>query len=658
MSFSSTNSSRPRAIGISTVKLISHKPIKWVELRLLSNGDSTIHQQEKKPQSTQAKFEVPDNLPLITGSTLRLKYNSGLIAKKTITIEVNELLCILGAGGKQVWKGTFGKREVEVEFNQHLRQANIPAALPEAAPSDSSGDLRPTTDDILNICPKFRILVMGKSGAGKSSLINKAFGVTDAHVSRLTPGRADINRGIPSNDNPRFLLHDSRGFEHGESDTVDTVRTFIKYRNEQEDIKEKLHAIWLCLEIPIAGGRLLETGVENFLELKTAGELGNGIGAPFDPHSPNLTPVAVVPIIVVFTKYDRLVSAEMLAMDKQKLSPTLNDAEEKAKMKMYMECISPFKELVGAAVPYTTVSTSPEYTATLSELVNLTFTQVEEYIADAAIVTGMSQKVNSSVKIRTSIEVGKRKYWKGLASSTSFPGVTLQECLGVIHLDIVKVWDLDDQHNFLLSDQFKALMVDIVEPSEARDPTKILGAGLPMLGAVAGIVSALAGPVAPIVVPILAGFVFAVWVHEVYEKSRVHLRRLMTYILDLTLVMQNLFWIQGILAAKLPQRRDSHSTVRSAPSGRITIPITRRLIKLAIRIYHDSDELDNLHTQIANFSKRVKILNTGGPDVTVEKIIQLINSSTINSEEAFKQLSSIQPLHGSWVHDADEPWDV
>jgi hypothetical protein len=40
-----------------------------------------------------------------------------------------------------------------------------------------------------------------------------------------------------------------------------------------------------------------------------------------------------------------------------------------------------------------------------------------------------------------------------------------------------------------------------------------------MVGTIAGIVSALAGPAAPIVVPIAASAVLAVWVHDVYQIS-------------------------------------------------------------------------------------------------------------------------------------------
>jgi len=45
--------------------------------------------------------------------------------------------------------------------------------------------------------------------------------------------------------------------------------------------------------------------------------------------------------------------------------------------------------------------------------------------------------------------------------------------------------------------------------------------GLSMVAAIAGILSALAGPAAPIVVPIAAGFVLTKWVYEVYQSSYV-----------------------------------------------------------------------------------------------------------------------------------------
>ncbi|KIM72010.1 hypothetical protein PILCRDRAFT_82252, partial [Piloderma croceum F 1598] len=115
------------------------------------------------------------------------------------------------------------------------------------------------------------------SGVGKSSLINKVFGVPKAKVSNRKPGEADIEEGIISEQNKRLILHDSRGFEPGEADTVQIVQRFIDGKNTQPHIKDRLHAIWLCFGILCAGGRLMETGVEDFLDLKTSGKLGPSV---------------------------------------------------------------------------------------------------------------------------------------------------------------------------------------------------------------------------------------------------------------------------------------------------------------------------------------------------------------------------------------------
>ena len=35
-------------------------------------------------------------------------------------------------------------------------------------------------------------------------------------------------------------------------------------------------------------------------------------------------------------------------------------------------------------------------------------------------------------------------YWRGLASSANFPGKTLEACLHVLHVDIVRIWNIQD----------------------------------------------------------------------------------------------------------------------------------------------------------------------------------------------------------------------
>ncbi|KAH9015512.1 hypothetical protein EDB85DRAFT_1850387, partial [Lactarius pseudohatsudake] len=57
---------------------------------------------------------------------------------------------------------------------------------------------------------RFRILVVGRSGVGKSSLINCVFGINKASVAHYKPGESDIRQEFVSSENKYFVLHDSK----------------------------------------------------------------------------------------------------------------------------------------------------------------------------------------------------------------------------------------------------------------------------------------------------------------------------------------------------------------------------------------------------------------------------------------------------------------
>jgi predicted GTPase len=106
------------------------------------------------------------------------------------------------------------------------------------------------------------VLNLHQSGVGKSSLINTAFGINEA-VSKalshlfgclsltnfpqcsadLKRGIADIQEGLESPVNKRFILHDSLGFEPGEKNNYITVKEFIRSR-QTGALKDQLHAVW------------------------------------------------------------------------------------------------------------------------------------------------------------------------------------------------------------------------------------------------------------------------------------------------------------------------------------------------------------------------------------------------------------------------------
>ncbi|KAI1743923.1 hypothetical protein F4680DRAFT_470427 [Xylaria scruposa] len=73
----------------------------------------------------------------------------------------------------------------------------------------------------------FRILVCGKTGVGKSTLINKVFGVEMTEESTsYAQGTHDINKAFESPNHPGLLVHDSRGWQAGSDSELDLIAKF------------------------------------------------------------------------------------------------------------------------------------------------------------------------------------------------------------------------------------------------------------------------------------------------------------------------------------------------------------------------------------------------------------------------------------------------
>lgn len=109
----------------------------------------------------------------------------------------------------------------------------------------------------------------------------------DIDIAHNRVGKADIAFEYTSDANPRFILHDSQGFEPGSEEKWEVVEKFIRDKcDERLESKERLHAIWwyivitmpywqliwafihrLCIETPRTGLRLRQTADERLLEL-------------------------------------------------------------------------------------------------------------------------------------------------------------------------------------------------------------------------------------------------------------------------------------------------------------------------------------------------------------------------------------------------------
>ncbi|KAF8348552.1 hypothetical protein F5887DRAFT_1129560 [Amanita rubescens] len=144
-------------------------------------------------------------------------------------------------------------------------------------------------------CSQFRILVIGRANAGKTTILEKVCGV--AHGTKpiildhngeplqasFTPtierGLHEIEHQI-TYDGSNFIFHDSQGFESGGREEIEIVWKFIEMCSAERELRNQLHTIWYC--IPMDSPRPLLSAELEFFNKGT----GN------------------VPLVTVFTKFD------------------------------------------------------------------------------------------------------------------------------------------------------------------------------------------------------------------------------------------------------------------------------------------------------------------------------------------------------------------
>lgn len=127
------------------------------------------------------------------------------------------------------------------------------------------------------------IIVAGKTGVGKSTLINSVFREDLAETGMGRPVTTHMRR-ISKKDFP-LVVYDTRGFELGKSvqdDVKDEVIQTIKEGFSHHDISKAIHCIWYCVNA--ASNRIEPEEIEWLRELGSENELTQ------------------VPIIVVLTQ--------------------------------------------------------------------------------------------------------------------------------------------------------------------------------------------------------------------------------------------------------------------------------------------------------------------------------------------------------------------
>ncbi|KAG1780801.1 hypothetical protein EV702DRAFT_1193623 [Suillus placidus] len=182
------------------------------------------------------------------------------------------------------------------------------------------------TQDLRERIGRFRVLIIGRANAGKTTILQKVCNTTedpeiydtegkkariDAAVVKSSDkrGNHDITNEMVFKSNPVFVFHDSCGFEAGSDEEFDDMKKFISERANAKELKERIHAIWqvtpfwYCIPMDNPSRTFQRSEEKFFSECDT----GHGeFAALLSCTLLRLNDQSSVPVVAVFTKFEAL----------------------------------------------------------------------------------------------------------------------------------------------------------------------------------------------------------------------------------------------------------------------------------------------------------------------------------------------------------------
>ncbi|KAG1791248.1 uncharacterized protein HD556DRAFT_1445517 [Suillus plorans] len=162
---------------------------------------------------------------------------------------------------------------------------------------------------------RFRILIIGRANAGKTTILQRVCNtrenpeIYDSAGKKIDPavlmasrerGVHDIENEMVFRSNPKFIFHDSRGFEAGGQFEFDKVKAFIASRSKRKHLSDRIHVIWYCIPMDEDGRSFTEAEVKFFSQCDTGS----------------------IAVIALFTKFDALYDDEFAELISEGVSRT------------------------------------------------------------------------------------------------------------------------------------------------------------------------------------------------------------------------------------------------------------------------------------------------------------------------------------------------
>ncbi|KAI0077140.1 hypothetical protein K474DRAFT_1707578 [Panus rudis PR-1116 ss-1] len=236
---------------------------------------------------------------------------------------------------------------------------------------------------------------------------------------------------------------------------------------------------------------------------------------------------AKVPIVIVFTKFDETMLQVLLHMSNESLEDLrdFNTQFEHAKKRSWRKLDQIAHRIFGdCGLPIAYISQRERYAYSIRDLVQKNdqwvqdWSEVHHRTLFPILEWSVAQRVSDAIKLEQLIQVGQARYWRCL-QQPFLKDRPMSQLVNALHAENVHVWNMYDPDGLLLGEKLKDTLSQLV-----RDSPETLASDDPVLRTPTR----------------------AEWVKETYHGTTIQIYRVMTFIVNTSVILYRLFRIKTI----------------------------------------------------------------------------------------------------------------